>query len=308
MARPAFPHSLAEFHAFFPDEAACVRYLAQSRWPEGFSCPTCDHRDAYVLSKRRLWQCKHCGHQTSPTAGTVLHRTRVPLRPWFQAAYLMSTLTPGLSAVQLQRQLGLATYETAWTMLHRLRRAMVRPVRDRLTGPVEVDESLVGGARVGKRGRGAADKVIVIGAVEVRGEGSGRVRLMTIRAATQAALEGFVRDNVVEGGLVFTDGFSGYHRLASLGYDHRPEVQGGAGNPRSILPRIHRTFSNLKTWLAGTHHGVGARNVPVYLREFEFRFNRRRTPMAAFQTLLGLTSQHLPQPVRRRQRGAESIR
>lgn len=227
---------------------------------------------------------------------------------WFWAAYLATTLTPGLSAVQLQRQLGLATYETAWTMLHRLRRAMLRPERDRLVGPVEVDESFVGGARSGKRGRGAAGKVLVIGAVEVRGEGSGRVRLAVIPSATQVALEGFVQSNVVEGSTVFTDGFRGYEGLVPLGYDHQPEIQGGKRNPRNILPRIHRVFSNLKTWLAGTHHGVGAKNVTVYLREFEFRFNRRRTPMAAFQSLLGLTGRHSPQPVRRRRGSSESIR
>jgi transposase-like protein len=232
----------------------------------------------------------------------------VPLTQWFWAAYLATTLTPGLSAVQLQRQLGLTTYETAWTMLHRLRRAMLRPERDRLVGPVEVDESFVGGARSGKRGRGAGGKVLVIGAVEVRGEGSGRVRLAVIPSATRVALEGFVQSNVVEGSTVFTDGFPGYEGLEALGYDHRPEIQGGKRNPRNILPRIHRVFSNLKTWLAGTHHGVGAKNMRVYLREFEFRFNRRRTPMAAFQSLLGLTGRHPPQPVRRRRGGSESIR
>lgn len=292
----------------FPDEAACAEYLTQSRWPDGFSCPRCRHGDAYVLPKRRLWQCKRCGRQTSPTARTVLHRSRVPLTQWFWAAYLATTLTPGLSAVQLQRQLGLTTYETAWTMLHRLRRAMLRPERDRLVGPVEVDESFVGGARSGKRGRGAGGKVLVIGAVEVRGEGSGRVRLAVIPSATRVALEGFVQSNVVEGSTVFTDGFPGYEGLEALGYDHRPEIQGGKRNPRNILPRIHRVFSNLKTWLAGTHHGVGAKNMRVYLREFEFRFNRRRTPMAAFQSLLGLTGRHPPQPVRRRRGGSESIR
>lgn len=308
MPRPSFPRTLAEFQSLFSQEAACAQYLAESRWPDGFCCPRCGHPDAYVLPRRWLWQCKGCGRQTSTTAGTVLHRTRVPLTQWFRAAYLVSTLTPGLSAVQLQRQLGLGTYETAWTMIHRLRRAMLRPERDQLTGPVEVDESFIGGPRSGKRGRGAAGKVLVIGAVEVRGEGSGRVRLAVIAAATQSVLEGFVHGNVVEGSTVLTDGFSGYERLKSLGYDHHPENQGGKRNPRNILPRIHRVFSNLKTWLAGTHHGVGSKNVPAYIREFEFRFNRRRTPMAAFQSLLGLTSRHPPQRVRRRSRPSESIR
>ena len=169
MPRPSFPRTLAEFQSLFSEEAACAQYLAESRWPDGFRCPRCGHQDAYVLPKRWLWQCKGCGRQTSTTAGTVLHRTRVSLTQWFRAAYLVSTLTPGLSAVQLQRQLGLGTYETAWTMIHRLRRAMLRPERDQLTGPVEVDESFIGGTRSGKRGRGAAGKVLVIGAVEVRG-------------------------------------------------------------------------------------------------------------------------------------------
>ena len=232
----------------------------------------------------------------------------MPLAQWFRAAYLVSTLTPGLSAVQLQRQLGLATYETAWTMLHRLRRAMLRPERDRLSVAVEIDESFLGGARSGKRGRGAAGKVLVVGAVEVRGEGSGRVRLAVIPSATKAALEGFVQANVITGSAVFTDGFPAYDGLKGIGYDHQPEIQGGKRNPRNLLPRIHRVFSNLKTWLAGTHHGVGTKNIRVYLREFEFRFNRRRTPMAAFQSLLGLTGKHPPQPVRRRGGRSESIR
>ncbi len=231
MARPSFPRSLAEFQARFSEEEACARYLAESRWPDGFRCPRCEHQAAYVLPKRWLWQCKGCKRQTSTTAGTVLHRTRVPLMQWFQAAYLVSTITPGLSAVQLQRQLGLGTYETAWTMLHRLRRAMLRPDRDQLTGPVEVDESFIGATRSGKRGRGAAGKVLVVGAVEVRGEGSGRARLAVIPSASQSALEGFVQGHVVEGSTVFTDGWAGYDRLQTLGYHHQPENLGRQAKP-----------------------------------------------------------------------------
>lgn len=308
MARPDFPRTLAQFQTWFSDEASCARYLAQSRWPDGFQCPRCGHREAFVLPRRWLWQCKGCRRQTSPTTGTVLHRTRVPLTQWFQAAYLVSTLTPGISAVQLQRQLGLAAYETAWTMLHRLRRAMLRPEQDRISGTVEVDESYVGGPKHGKRGRGAANKVLVAGAVEVRGEGSGRVRLTVIPTASKEVLTRFVQANVVEGSTIVTDGLSGYEATGAMGYDHQPQIQGGPHNPRNILPRIHRVFSNLKTWLAGTHHGVGPKNLPVYVREFVFRFNRRKTPMAAFQALLGLTARHPPEPVRRRQSESDSIR
>jgi transposase-like protein len=173
---------------------------------------------------------------------------------------------------------------------------------------VEVDETFIGGAHAGKRGRGAAGKSLVVGAVEVRGDGSGRVRLSVIPSATQSQLEEFVRSNVIGGSTVFTDGLPSYAGLAAQGYDHQVEVSGGKRNPRNILPRIHRAFSNLKTWLAGTHHGVGAKNLRVYLHEFEFRFNRRKTPMAAFQSLLGLTGRHPPQPVRRRRDRSESIR
>ena len=228
------------------------------------------------------------------------------LTDWMQAAYLVATLTPGISALQLQRQLGLRSYETAWSMLHRLRRAVVRPGRDRLSGSVEVDESCVGGHRPGKRGRGAGGKAMVIGAVEIRGEGSGRVRLAILSSATRATLEAFIVANVEPGGVVHTDGFPAYRHVVELGYEHETELSGGKRNPRGVLPRIHRVFSNLKTWLKGTHHGVSTDHLAAYLHEFEFRFNRRHTPMAAFQTLLGLSGHHLTASGHKRQGQSES--
>ena len=230
------------------------------------------------------------------TAGTVLHRTRVPLRQWFAAAYLVTTHTPGFSAAQLQRQLGLGRYETAWTMLQRLRRAMLRPERGRLSGVVEVDEAYVGGVEEGRRGGRWRDsaKSIVVGAVEVRGRGSGRVRLAVVGDLSAASLAAFVEASVAPGSVVLTDGWQGYAPLRHA-YDHRPSTVGGdPRNAAKLLPRVHRTFSNLETWLKGTHHGVGAKHLPHYLDEFVFRSNRRRTPMAAFQSLLGLSMQHPP--------------
>ncbi len=170
-----------EFRRLFNDEAACRQYLARSRWPEGFQCPRCQQGEALELPTRLLWRCRACRHDTSVTAGTVLHRTRVPLTQWFWAAYLVSTQTPGFSALQLQRQLGLRRYETAWAMLQKLRRAMVHPDREPLKDKVEVDETYIGGREVGLRGgRHVLDKAIVVGAVEVRGEASGRVRLQVV--------------------------------------------------------------------------------------------------------------------------------
>src|SRR3954469_20084595 len=295
MTRPDFPHTLAEFQGRFASEADCRRYLVACRWPDGFRCPRCGEPDAYGLAGRELLQCRACRHQTSVTAGTVLHRTHVPLRLWFAAAYLITTHTPGFSAVQLQRQLGLARYETAWTMLHKLRRAMIRPERDRLSGVVEVDEAYVGGVEEGRRGgrRRDSSKSIVAAAVEVRGRGSGRLRLPGVADLSAASLAAFVAASVEPGSTVLTDGWQGYARLRQ-GYDHRPSTVGDPRNASRLLPQAHRTFSNLKTWLKGTHHGVSAKHLPHYLDEFVFRFNRRRTPMAAFQSLLGLTAQHPP--------------
>lgn len=224
------------------------------------------------------------------TAGTVLHRTRVPLTVWFWAAYLVTTHTPGLSAVQLQRQLGVS-YETAWALLHKLRRAMVTPEREPLKGRVEVDETYLGGPEAGlKGGRQLLDKALVVGAVEVRGRAAGRVRLHVVPDASARSLTGFVRRTVTPGAILLTDRWQGYASLPDLGYHHRPRTQGPPDRAGKLLPHIHRVFGNLKTWLGGTHHGVGHDHLQAYLDEFAFRFNRRRIPMAAFQTLLGLAS------------------
>lgn len=295
MGRPDFPRSLKEFQARFADEAACGAYLQACRWPEGYTCGRCTHGDAFALPRRGLWQCKACGYQTSVTAGTVLHRTRQPLTLWFWAAYLVTTHTPGLSALQLQRQLGIESYETAWVLLHKLRRAMVRPHREQLKDRVEVDEAYIGGPEVGLRGgRQLVDKVLVVGAVEVRGKGSGRVRLQVVPDASATSLTGFVAANVAPGAVVLTDGWGAYAPLHTQGYRHRPKTQGDRARAAKILPRVHRVFGNLQTWLRGTHHGVGADHLQAYLDEFTFRFNRRRTPMAAFQTLLGLATAQPP--------------
>ena len=181
MPRPDFPRTLREFQARFADEAACRMYLAASRWPDGFRCPRCGLGHALELPGRLLWRCRACGHDTSVTAGTVLHRTRTPLTQWFWAAYLVTTHTPGLSALQLQRQLGIRRYESAWTMLQKLRRATVRPDRELLHEKVEVDETYVGGAEAGLRGgRELREKALMVAAVEVRGRASGRVRLHVV--------------------------------------------------------------------------------------------------------------------------------
>jgi transposase-like protein len=297
VARPSYPVSIVEFQRRFADEAACLEYLAASRWPEGYVCPGCGGREAWVLERRHLWECATCHRQTSVTAGTVMHGTRTPLTLWFWAAYLAATHAPGISAVQLQRQLAIARYETAWLILQKLRRAMIAPEREPLKDEVEVDESFVGGRNAARRGgRDRVGKVLVAAAVEVRGAGSGRVRLSVLEDASSDSLHSFVAEAVMPGAIVHTDGWKGYNGLAAAGYDHRPIKQHWRDleQRKEILPRAHRAISNLKTWLGGTHRGASIKHLPVYLDEFTFRHNRRRSPMAAFQTLLGLSSLHTP--------------
>lgn len=230
-----------------------------------------------------------------------MHATRVPLQAWFLGAYLVTTQTPGVSAVQFQRQLGLTRYETAFQMLHRLRVGMVRPDRDRIGAdwPIEVDETLVGGRTKGE-GRGVHDKVTVAGAIEVRTRAdlkksqgavyAGRLRLRQVANRSAKTLSGFVLENVAKGAVVRTDGWAGYDGLALVGYVHEPLVldDGDPERTDAHLPMIHIAFSNLKTWLMGTHHGVSKQHLQAYLDEFVFRFNRRFYPMTAFASILGI--------------------
>ncbi len=288
MPRPDFPRTLPEFQRRFGTEGACAKYLYDSRWPGGFRCPACGDWAFYYIPTRRLFQCKRYGHQTSLTAGTVMHRTKVPVCTWFYGAYLTTTQTPGMSALQFARQTGMR-YETAYMMLQKLRAGLVNPERTPLRGTVEADETYIGGTRRGPGGRGALNKAIVAGAVEVKGRKAVRVRLRVVPAATTENLTGFLASNVAKRSTVRTDGWRGYLALPDAGFRHYV-----VGRPQQ-LPSIHRVFSNLKTWLRGTHHGVSQKHLQAYLNEYTFRFNRRKTPMAAFQTALGIGSR-VPAP------------
>lgn len=299
MARPAFPRSILEFQDRFADEDACWQYLVSSRWPDGFSCPRCQSTDFWPVKARRLLECRVCGHQTSATAGTVMHKTRLPLRMWFWAAYLVATETPGMSARQLQRQLDLTRYDTAWTILHKLRSGMVNPNRSKLSGAVEVDEFEVGGVEHGRKSGRLTDSKAVscIIACEVRGRGSGRIRMEVIADASGPTLSKFVMANVEPGATLHTDGWQGYAPLRKKGYEWAPRSQRKArrdGDTKPVMPRAHRAISNLKAWITGTHRMISPDHTQAYLDEFVFRYNRRHTPMAGFQTLLGLSTVQEP--------------
>jgi len=224
-----------------------------------------------------------------------MHGTRLPLRSWFWAAFLVSTFHPGISAKQLQRQLGIGCHETAWAMLHKLRGAMVAPERELLKGEVEIDEFFLGDYEEGlKGGRQRGKKTLCGAAIEVRGRGSGRLRLEVLANSRATTLEEFTKTTTAPGTTVHTDGLFSYSALPKLGYDHRPRKVASVPDGEHLLPRVHRAISNLKAWMHGTHRGVSPEHLPVYLGEFVFRHNRRGTPMAAFQTLLGLGAQHEP--------------
>lgn len=302
-----FPGSLPEFQRLFPDEAACATYLERIRWGGEFTCPHCGASgEPYRITTRPgVLRCRKCRRDTRLTAGTVMEGTHTPLSVWFWAAYLVSSQTPGISAVQFQRQLGLSRYETAFQILHKLRVGMVRPDHDRIGGKpsehVEADETWVGGRTRGE-GRGVHHKTLVAAAVEVRqqkpgtklnprrnGRYAGRVRIAVVPDRSADSLCGFIESVVMPGTKIITDDWSGYIGLTKRGYAHMPIAE--HGDPlvaEEFMPIIHLVFSNLKTWLRGIHHGVSPQHLQAYLNEFTFRFNRRHYPFSAFRSLLGI--------------------
>ncbi|MFO8102230.1 MAG: IS1595 family transposase [Dehalococcoidia bacterium] len=273
-----YPATFQEFDEWFYSERDCVAYIAKLRWPEGFICPKCGFgTEKPPLTERGLFLCRECKWQTSVTAGTLFHRTHKPLRVWFLAMWFVTSQKHGVSALGLQRVLGLGSYNTAWIWLHKLRRAMVRPGRDQLTGAVEVDETYVGGLSDKIRGRGAKRKSIVVIATEVRGPGTGRVRMSVIPDVSAASLQGFILNSVQTEAEVRTDGWTGYKGIESLGYSHIAANVSASGDPAHVvMPRVHRVASLLDRWWIGIHQGaIQPSHLGYYLDEFTFRFNRR---------------------------------
>ena len=273
-----YPRDLTQFEARFATEEACRQYLFHLRWPDGFRCPRCG-REKYWPLRGVLLQCAGCGHQASVTAGTIFQDTRSPLPSWFRAMGWVAAQKNGASALGLQRVLGLRSYEKAWTWLHKLRRAMVRPGRDRLAGTVEVDETYLGGLEEGVRGRQTEKKALIVAAAQEEGRGVGRIRLRQIADASAESLIPFVQDSVEPGSVIHTDGWLGYEPLDKKGYRHAVTfLRGQEESPSELMPRVHLVVSLLKRWLIGTHQGaVSHKHLDYYLEEFTFRFNRRRS-------------------------------
>jgi transposase-like protein len=301
--------SLSQFQETFPDEASCAAFLLERRWPNGFVCPRCGERRAAALKSRaHTYECLACKRQTSVIAGTAMHRSKLPLTAWFWAAHLMATHSNGMSARQLEDQLGVA-YKTAWLLTQKLRRSMVDPDREPLEGVVEVDQTEIP-FREGDAffEPGNAGKILVIGAVEVIDRDtnqskprrkhakyldtrSGRIRLSMIADNSTASIEAFVRANVKHGTTLLTDGHASYPGLTD--YRHDPRVVGKMA-AHVVLPWIHRAFSLMKRWSLGTYHGLRRKHVDTYLNEFVFRYNRRFHRHVSFEALLGLAAHYEP--------------
>ena len=273
--REDYPQTIMDFERRFASVEACRHYLVSLRWPDGFVCPRCGGKTGWSTS-RGLWLCGVCRHQASVTAGTIFQDSHLPLTLWFRAMWYITSQKNGASALGVQRMLGLGSYKTAWALMHKLRRAMVRPGRDRLQGTVEVDEAYWGGEEEGLRGRKTEEKALLAVAAEEDGAGIGRIRLRRIAASDRASLHGFIAEAIEPGNTVRTDGLNAYLELR--GYRHDRQVQRQQPEGEHLLPRVHRVISLLKRWLLGTHQGpIGHDYLDYYLDEFTFRFNRRKS-------------------------------
>lgn len=294
-----YPRTFQQFTTWFADDEACRAYLARLRWPDGFVCPACGAVE-FWMTGAGLWMCRSCQRRTSVTAGTIMHRSRLPLTTWFAAVWFVTSQKNGVSALGLQRVLGIGSYETAWAWMHKLRRAMVRPDRELLSGVVEVDETFVGAIGAGLDGRGTSKTLVVIAVETPPDSRLGRVRLTRVPRATTEHLCGFVSYSVAAGSTIRTDGLSGYLGLTKRGFIHDPVNIIASKQPAHVLlPATHQIASLLKRWIAGTlHQGISDKHLDFYLDEFAFRFNRRNSQSRGllFYRLLQQAMNTDPQP------------
>lgn len=278
-----YPRTWNEFLEWFGSEEACQSYLERLRWPDGFVCPSCGDREPPYRTSRLRLMCRQCNHQTSITAGTIFDKTRTALRVWFAAAWYLTNQKQGVSALGLQRVLGLGSYQTAWAILHRFRRAMVRPDRDKLKGHVEVDETYLDitdcqSVTTSLRNKSNTTKLLMVIAVELlEPKGFGRIRLRQIPKEAEAHILPFIQESIGVGSKISTDGSAAYRSLARAGYDHQRHVMLGSDSPAHVsMAGVHRVASLIKRWMMGTHHGaIQPNQIGSYLDEFVFRFNRR---------------------------------
>jgi transposase-like protein len=291
-----YPKNQMEFEKFFSTDEQCLKYLISLRIENGYVCPSCSDTE-YWINERNQMVCKLCKRQTSILAGTIFHGTKTPITVILRALWFIVAQKNGISAVSVQKILGIKRYETVWTWLHKFRRLMVMPERTKLSGKVEIDESLVGGKRSGKRGRGAEGKILVIIAIELVGKKMGRVRMETIESADRVQINQFVKNNIVVGSTIITDGWKGYTDVKKMKYKHEIQDKKIILDKEEITPNVHKIASLLKRWLLGTHQNYVSQDyLNFYLDEFSFRYNRRNSKSRGllFFTLLKQAMSHQP--------------
>lgn len=270
-----YPQNQEEFEKWFSTEERCLKYIQDIRWPKGIKCIKCGSTKAWKISSK-IYKCNQCRRKIYLLAGTLFHGSHKPLTTWFRAIWWMIAQKNGVSASGIQRVLGLGSYRTAWTWLHKFRRVLIVPGRKKLKGEIEVDETYVGGKKKGKRGRGAEGKSLVVIGVELGKKKSGRARLSMIPDASANSLLSFIINNIESGSLIITDDWNGYNDVKKLGYKHRIETKAYLLEGEGLLPNVHRIAALLKRWLLGTHQGgISPKHLPYYLDEYTFRHNRR---------------------------------
>ena len=274
-----YPKNFQEFLVEFPDEHSCWGYLIEIRWPHGYICSHCQSQKYWLTAKHKI-HCSECGKEFSITSGTIFQESKKPLLLWFHIMWWLVAQKTGASAYNLADFMGFGSYETAWTWLHKLRRAMVRDGREKLSGIIEVDETYIGGTEIGteKQGRGAEDKCLVVVATECNGKQIGRVRFKIIPNASKENLISFIKQTVASQSTIITDGWSGYSSLSQAKeYKHIEKVISGSGKQaHELLPHVHMVDSLVKRWINGTHQGkISPKHLEFYLDEFAFRFNRK---------------------------------
>jgi len=275
-SKVGYPLRFEDFLDWFGTEKECVEYIAKLRWADGYKCPKCSSTKAWATEKG-LMHCSECGHQTSVTAGTVFQGTRKSLKLWFHVMWWVVSQKTGCSALNLKNAMDFESYETAWTWLQKLRRVMIRPNREMLSGRIEVDETYLGAEETGVHGRETDTKVLIVAAVEEQDGRIGRVRFRCVKNASSEELVPFIQDNIDKSSTVVTDGWSGYNSLESKGYNHVVyNVSKSELTASELLPNVHLVIALVKRWLLGTHQGaVSEKHLQYYLDEFSFRFNRR---------------------------------
>jgi transposase-like protein len=278
--------SLIEFQNKFPNEKRCLRHLFNTRWPDGYQCPRCGHDKASYHSTRHLYQCKACQYQTSIIAGTIFHKTRVPLRKWFWMIMFMGRYKSGVSIRNLQKMLKIGTYKTAWLMAHKIRHAMsTRDAEYQLAGLIEIDDSYFGGSKPGKRGRGAGGKSKVVLAVENKNDHPGFAKAYQTPHLDRESIKSRFQGHFKKDSVIRSDGWRSYNALASDSVFHESVIGSGENGARN-LPWVHLLISNIKGGLRGVYRGVSSKHLSRYLAEFCYRFNRRSWENQMFDRLL----------------------